>query len=362
MTSTNDTGNIDSDLDSSLLPGMVHLSDQRAGNVVARQYALPTEAGTALVTMLTNPKFAHLPALLAEIRNSRGEELWAFKADPACEGLVAQLALSGSMPVVAILEKGRQGQLVYVRTFGEILSRVDLMDCEVVFDHKVAAATYLGRQHFRSPSELELLRLRAEALHVAAEAQRQAEEADRAAAEVQRVEERNERVQRLLARLVVTAYTAEGVAHSGIPVVNREWESLPSFKKVIRVESYNDETGDCGAPIEAFTVVKVRGKNPQKRSAVPVTSERPGATNVVVLQLPQVLGHQVVSFTKNGARMSVTLFGTTADARQWREAGRIITGWYAAYNPKNELELYTADGQTVAREEYEFLSATAKVA
>lgn len=96
------------------------------------------------------------------------------------------------------------------------------------------------------------------------EAQREAE-----------VRRRLERLALLNKRPLVIAYREDGARVKGIPVVGREYESLPDDKACIAVESYDDVTHFVGNVISAFYVNKNSGGRVSKRGEVPVRETPP---------------------------------------------------------------------------------------
>lgn len=76
---------------------------------------------------------------------------------------------------------------------------------------------------------------------------------------------RLERRKAILSRAQITVYTATGEKVRGLPVMNDEWEVLGNGQPAILLESYRQDTGWAGKPIEVFRVYKTAGGHVFKR-------------------------------------------------------------------------------------------------
>lgn len=85
------------------------------------------------------------------------------------------------------------------------------------------------------------------------------EEAEVKAEQTRREAARLERRKAVLSRPQITAYTKAGEKVRGVPVASDEWEVLGNGQTAVLVETYDQETGQPGKPLEAFRVEKTRG-------------------------------------------------------------------------------------------------------
>jgi hypothetical protein len=253
------------------------------------------EGGTVFVLeMLRNIFYSRLSFMVAKISDPQGKKLWQF-TDENFDGL-GLLAKAGEATVIALVDRGSRGLVERVIPLASLISgeKPDVRQGIVL---KNAAADFLGRPVRFSREELIVMRYdercqeeadrarietEVEAKRMEKNRQRMEREAA-AAAQAQAAAERDaakkaareERIEKLCARAVVYAYTSDGHKHWGIPVLESEWPSLPSAKRAILVDSFNEQTGEAGKSLQAFMVVKEPGRNPYKRFLVTVFSEAP---------------------------------------------------------------------------------------
>lgn len=272
-----------------------------------------------LIRKMGNPNFNFLVAAVAD---SAGKPLWGFKST-GFTGL-GLLAKAGDETVIALVGSGRDGKVERVIPLVSLISGGPA-DLVRLANLKREAAKFLGREHQLSPLEAQLLK-------ASIERQREEQEAvERVAAEA-REAARMERIRKLLARGQVTGYTADGKSRYGLPVLETEWMSCSPGTLVIVVKTIDEKTGAVGEMIEAFKVLKERGKNPTKGYAMPVTAQRPEIKTEKQAVASAVLPMASTAIEKDGGVYEVLLFATMDDLRLAR-AGGLNSGTYAAVKP-----------------------------
>lgn len=96
--------------------------------------------------------------------------------------------------------------------------------------------------------------------------------AEKLAADRKRLQ--NEVRSKILMRKRVYGFTSTGDPRNGVPVVGNEWEMLSGDTFCISVDSWNDNTGEAGALIESFVIVK-NGAKKDRKAIVAVTRDNP---------------------------------------------------------------------------------------
>lgn len=277
--------------------------------------------------MLRNKQFANLSFMLAKV-SSQGKKFWDFKS----EGFIGigLLAKVGEQVVIALIGKGREGRVERVIPLAYLIpnKKADLRHQAAL---KVGAGVFLGRKVMFSAAE-EVVRK--------ADARRAAEEAEAKRKENEKAREtaRKERLAKILARKEIMGFTATGQRRHGLPIVEGEWQSLEGGTHVVLVERI-DEVGKIGKLLEAFQVIKERGRNPQKGFVVPVTplpqaaSEKPtsaAAARTIVIE-------------RDGKVYEVILFSSMDDIRTARAVAGLNGGVYVAVDqklPSGKVEVY----------------------
>lgn len=224
------------------------------------------------------------------------------------------LAKAGDETVVALVRKGRGGAVEEVIPFSTLLHSPVELHRKVRL--KMQAAEFLGRDYVLSTAERIIIERDDERRK---EEDRRREEEKRAARQSAfeaRRRAREELTSRVQARSRLEVFTADGQRRSGFPVTGTEWLSLPDGTFVVLVESYDEETGEVGTPIEAFRTVKKEGKNPAKGSSAPVLLKRPERAVKPVLAVVKT----IVIETADGA-FEVAVYATMENIRRAREAG-----------------------------------------
>jgi hypothetical protein len=209
---------------------------------------------------------------------------------------------------------------------------------------KEETAKELGCEYITSPAEEKVLRFEAKKQQEEAEARKKAaEEAEKARYEERRLA-REELLKRVFSRPEVRGFTASGKPRRGIPVLQREWPSLPEGTFVVVVESYNDETNKAGALVEAFRVERKPGRNPEKGSCVAVSGAS-GSTNssttsnfmptkTVVVELPDGM-------------FEIPVYNSAEEIRQARISG-LNGGSFAGIERGEKVEVYAVSHDKVA--------------
>jgi hypothetical protein len=250
--------------------------------------------------------------------------LWEFPKH-SFHGL-GLLAQAGDEVVVALVGKGRDGRIEAVVPFSSIAEQQPV-NLRRKIELKRLAAEYLGKGYSLTDTEHKVIKRDSER-------RREEEQAERERQHEARQQARIELIDRVMGRGRVEAYTSDGRKRYGLPVVGEEWQSLPNGTYVVLVESYNDETGEMGDPIEAFQIVREKGKNPKKGFPASVTWEQPAeSTRAVAAKLPQPVGTMVIE-TEGGDAFEVAVYATMDDIRKARESGLNIGSYVAARDRK----------------------------
>ena len=123
-----------------------------------------------------------------------------------------------------------------------------------------------------------------------------------------------EKIARIINRPQVSGYDENGFKKYGYPVVGDEWQLLPSGIFVVVVESYNNETGECGELIEAFEVARGKGGKPEKKNTSKVFRKPVKAESAV-------LEGRFALFEINGTLKEVVVYQDMADVHTANKAG-----------------------------------------
>ncbi|MEK9154872.1 MAG: hypothetical protein AAB596_02290 [Patescibacteria group bacterium] len=147
-----------------------------------------------------------------------------------------------------------------------------------------------------------------------------------------RIKEKEERIQRILSRPQVFGYDQSGFKKYGHPVMGDEWCSLPEGTFVVLVESYNNETNECGELIEAFAVSKKNGK-PEKKNASNVQKE-PVCPRTNKLTAPEAI--RIAFFEIEGRLEQIAVYKDIEDVRMARQSGLNGGALVATDNPDEQ--------------------------
>lgn len=260
---------------------------------------------TLVLTMIRNNQYPNLNFLVSKVSTAVGAKLWDFQKEQF-EG-IGMLAKADDQTVIALRERGMNGKLARIIPLNSLVGvKTDLRK---LVELKRAAALFLGCDYLQTTTEKKLADFDRNQQRLAQEA---ASAADREAKE----RAREEFVRMILARGKVVAYTAAGKARTGIPVTESEWPRLSHGVYVVLVSSI-DSGGTVGTPIEAFQVVKERGKNPSKGFAVPVTADRPTTSPVVT----PVASRDIAVVDMPEGAFEVLIFPAMEEIRAARAAG-----------------------------------------
>ncbi len=251
--------------------------------------------------------------------------LWDFPRD-SFQGL-GFLTLADEEVVIALVGNGRQGKVEEIIPFSFLVKRRPL-NLRRKIELKRLAAEYLGRGYNLTETECQ----------IAKRDDQQRREDQRATREARR-RLRMELINRIIKRGRIEAYTSDGGLRFGLPVVDEEWQSLANGTYVVRVKNYNDETGEAGVPIEAFRVMKGKGRNPAKGSPTYVWENRGnGRYAADAASNPQPVDMMIIE-TKDEAAFEVAIYETMDDIRQARVAG-LNNGLYATAHDKKFGDRY----------------------
>lgn len=261
--------------------------------------------------LIRNAMHTKLSFLVSKITDTRGELLWNFKGEQF-DG-AGLLAKADDDIVVALVGRGKTGKVERIIPLSQLVDNKPI-DMRQMMHLKLLAAEFLGREHILSQTEKTLMG--ADQKRKAAEA----EEAERLAEEA-RKDARIERLKRILVRGKVTGFTSDGRLLRGIPVLETEWPSLSHGVCVIIVESVDEKTGKVGPIVEAFKVIKERGKNPQKGFAAAVTATKPVVTATAATRAEVPRPVRTIVAEKDGKAFEVQIYPSMEVIRQARAAG-----------------------------------------
>lgn len=261
--------------------------------------------------------------------HAESKRLWEFPKY-SFEGL-GLLAQAGNEVVITLVSKGRDGKVEEVFPFSSIATHQPT-NLRRKIELKRLAAEYLGKSYNLTNTERAVVKRDSER-------RREEEQTERERQHEARQQARMELIARITSRGRVEAYTSDGRKRYGLPVVGEEWQSLSGGTYVVLVESYDDTTGDMGNPIEAFEIVKEKGKNPKKGFPAPVTW-RQSAENLqaVAVNIPQP-AEVIVIETDDGDAFEVAVYASMDDIRTARERG-LNSGSYVAARDRTVGERY----------------------
>ncbi|MCR4284368.1 MAG: hypothetical protein NUV64_03615 [Parcubacteria group bacterium] len=207
------------------------------------------------------------------------------------------LSHSNELEWIVPLEHLRDSQIID----GEMVTAMDVGERLIL---KQAAAKEIGAVVKLSPLEEKV----SSYLSVK---RREKEEAER----LERSRLKEERRAEIMARESISAYTETGAGRFGKPVTADEWPCLPNGTRVILVESFNKETGECGPTREAFIIRKGKGGRIEKENASEVASERPAPKFV------EVKAKKVIIVDMDGAMRQIPVYKTTEEIELAKKAG-----------------------------------------
>jgi hypothetical protein len=276
-----------------------------------------------VLEMIRNKQYPDLPFVIAKIHNTTSTLLWDFKNE-GFDG-VGLLAQACNEVVVALVGRGKTGKVERIIPLSKLVS-TQPVDLQRAIWLKADAAKFLGRELIFSLAENIILKAEIARKEVEQEAARITAAEARAAA-------RQELISTILKRGKLEVFTADGRRRFGLPVLEGEWTSLHDRTFVVLIDSVGED-GKIGNVIEAFQIIKERGRNPQKGSPAPVTVARP----TLAQAKPGVkkAGVTVVE-TEDGA-FEVQLYETMDDIRQARMAG-LNGGTLAAVRGKPKAKI-----------------------
>ncbi len=309
-------------------PGFSHSRNEDSSTHHVEIGTVESGGHVFVLTMIRNAHFPNLSFLVASVADAHKKELWGFTRENFAGAGV--LAKAGDAIVIALVGRGKDGTVERVIPLQSFVSHQQY-DLRQLMTLKRTAAEYLGREYTLTPTEGHL---------VQADLRRQ-QELQRTEGEVAaaaREQARLERIRKMLARGRITCYTPEGRRRYGIPVLEHEWMSVTSGTHVVIVRSVNDVTGEIGEPIEAFQIVKERGKDPKKGFAAKVTKEPPLVKTAEPLIIRPI---RTAIVDMDGRPFEVKLFASMDQIRAARLNG-LINGTYVAVDCPGKLEVYAA--------------------
>ncbi len=232
------------------------------------------------------------------------EQVWSFREENF-KG-VGILAMAGDIPVVAFISQ--EEKVERVRLFEDILCLTRL---------RVGNETCLIGKQCSVLEMMKLKRLAGEYLckngypnigivysdrenQVNSDFQRHLAEETAAKQKIKSAGKLN-RISNLLARPRIKVFTETSMLRSGVPVTEKEWPSLPNGAFAVTVKAYDEKTGRCSFPIEAFCVIKTPGGKLSKKDTVSVSFRRKvsmpsAARSVFIVREPNVGQERVLIF------------------------------------------------------------------
>lgn len=221
------------------------------------------------------------------------------------------LARAGDLPVVALINAGRNGSVAEIITLSDIARGARSPDILAMFELKKKAAEFLGRDFETSAMEQKVIK-------ILVQERKEQETAERQAEREARERKQKERLETLLKRPNVIGFTQDGKKRYGTPVTKDEWPSLSNGAFCMLVESYDDKTQAHLGLVESFRVVKENGKNPKKAGLAQVTLDMP--ENVIgaprtVKPVAEVL------IRKDGKFLDVKVYGSDDDVVALQKSG-----------------------------------------
>jgi hypothetical protein len=291
---------------------------------------------TFVLTMLRGTTIPDLPFMLASVATD-GKVIWTFEKSFNGVGLLAK---AGDELVVAIVGKGKTGKVEQIIPFSTLVGdqRPDVI---AMLNLKKAAANFLRREYDLTDIENRVVKIASQRilLETEAEEKRRREEREHA---------RIEMIKRIVQRPRLTGYTSNGWKMYGLPVLETEWQSLQDGTYAILVESIGVD--GPGKMIEAFRVVKERGKDPKKGSVASVTASMPirAATSVAIV----TRSRSEILIERDGKFLVVEVYGSMDAIREARLAGlnggTLVTDGATQKNGKVVvLEVHTNEVKTV---------------
>ena len=251
--------------------------------------------------------------LLVEVWDrTEKKRLWRFKdIDFSGNCFLVQTDLGIA---IALVGRGKQGEVERVIPFKDFSSHQPT-DLRKLIGLKKAAAKALDRRYQLTETEQRLVKIdqaRDEELRKkrkeALEAERQAEKA----AALKKRAAREARVAALKARPRVEVFAEGGKVCHGTPVTETEWQSLPHGTYVVLVQSYDDESGECGEAFEFFWIQK-NGGRPRKERLTPVSFNR-STDKASGIKLPEPV--RTVLIERDGNVFEAKVFETIEVVRQ----------------------------------------------
>ncbi len=215
------------------------------------------------------------------------------------------------MPVVALINAGRNGTVAKVIKLSDIARGARSSDILELFELKKNAAEFLGRNFDTSAKENRVI-------GILVQERKEQETAERRAEREARERKQRERLEMLLKRPNVVGFTASGQKRYGTPVTKDEWPSLSNGAFCMLVESYDDQAQVHKGLVESFRVVKENGKNPKKAGLALVTLDMP--ENVIGAPLT-VKPLSEVLIRKDGKFLDVKVYSSDDDVVLLQKAG-----------------------------------------
>jgi hypothetical protein len=199
---------------------------------------------------------------------------------------ISLLALVGDQNVIAVCTKGPYAKVVRVIPFYSFLLGKSMPDIQTQIDLKIGAATYLEKNYVLNQVERDFLdakdRRETLAEHlVKSQAAQTAPVVSTSKASPDK-RQREERRRELLSRTELEGWTAAGEYRHGLPLFEDEWASCPHGTPVILIDME-------GKMLEAFKVLKLDGKAPQKGFVMPVHPfkvEKPATSSASQASIP----------------------------------------------------------------------------
>lgn len=258
------------------------LEEKQVGNFSVVLWDVGNDIKVEALKSLKAPAGAeHLPA---KVIDSNGKILWKFDKHRYPGAYAWLREVDGFGAVIAYATRSELIEVISVKDLPQMRIVCDATGREnyegglgilKVVELKELLAADLEVEAKFTPNEAMVARRLREQKQEEDKARRLAEAGARQAARDVQAREQAARVASILARKPIVGFTPDGQRLTGIPVVAKEYEMLPSGKFVIVVASYDSETGTYGDLVEHFSIRKTGGGRVEKINPRVVSKANP---------------------------------------------------------------------------------------
>lgn len=282
----------------------LRVADTATHEVKIGEVHLSEPKGVLTINMIRRKNLSFEADFLGTAVIVDGNEVWSFKKTDF-DGM-ALMALAQDEIVIAFIKRGCR-EVSSVLPVSSFLKK-EPDDILTLLEMKKAAAEYLGRPFEISSTELMVQK------RVIEMRQHQEEEAAAAKKEARR-QEREVKINEIVSRPTIDGTTIDGFKRFGHPCVGDEWKVLRHKTLVMLVESYDQDSGECGKILSSFKVVRKPGKPAEQGNPAKIVSENAPGTQ----KMPTVI--RKVMFEKDGSFFDARVYLDMAAIRRAREMG-----------------------------------------